>query len=249
MVNNKVRCPQNLPDVDLSDYKDMLNKIREDRNRLEHFQITLSKPAVISNLAKAWSFILDFTVSHLDLQADRKASQLFETIKSKMIAHKTFIEERNKEIAFEIQQLQAEKYPYTIIDCPICFQGAFILKGGNCECLFCKADLDWESAMEKWVILQEGYYRYYDKDRLDDPFIVECPECEFDALYRFEAGDATPPDPAAICFHCGESFSFCHWCAFKDVDPEDEDCFCKECGNAGEKVYQKQRKVTLPIGP
>lgn len=165
---------------------------------MEHFQVTLSKPAMISNLVQAWSFILDFTVSHLQVDNDLTVSQLFEKIRTKMIAHEEFIGERNRTIAPEIQRLKSEQYPYTIVDCPICFQDALILKGGNCECLFCKADLDWETAMEKWVILKEGYYRYYDKDRLDDPFIIECPGCNFDALYRFEDGDAQPPDPAAF---------------------------------------------------
>jgi hypothetical protein len=215
--------------VDLSNYQDTLNKIREDRNKLEHFQISLTKPVVISNLVHAWSFILDFAVSHLNLNDDPIASELFEKIKFKMIEHEAFIDKRKKTVAPEIQRLKSEEYPYTIIDCPICFQESLILKGETCNCLFCITDLDWESAMEKWVILKEGYYRYYDKDRLVDPLIIECPECEFEALYRFEGGDAQPPDPAAICFHCGESFPFCHWCDFEHSDLEDKDSLCKEC--------------------
>jgi hypothetical protein len=215
--------------VDISDYKETLEKIREDRNRLEHFQITLSKQVAISNLVKAWSFILDFVNLNIDITTDPKASLVFEKVKEKIVVHEKFIEERLKIISPEIEQLKAEKYPYTIIDCPLCFQDSLILKGGNCECLFCNVDLDWEMAMEKWLILNEGYYRYYDKDRLEDPFVIECPECEFESLYRFEFGDAHPPDPAAICFHCGASFLFCEWCSLSDVCPNDEDGFCQEC--------------------
>ena len=83
--------------------------------------------------------------------------------------------------------------------------------------------------MERWVILNEGYYRYHDKDRLVDPLITECPSCGYEGLYSFEFGDSQPPDPAAICFQCGESFPFCNWCDFEDSNPEDEDCLCREC--------------------
>jgi hypothetical protein len=220
---------KNICNVDLANYKEALNKIREDRNRLEHFQIVLSKLEVVSNLAKAWSFILDFTVSHINLNNDPQAMELFDKIREKMILHEKFITERMQSIEPELQKVKSEQYPYTIVDCPACFQDTLLLKGGVCECLFCKTVFDWETAMEKWLILREGYNRYYDKDRLIDPLITECPECEFEALYRFEDGDAQPPDPAAICFHCGSSFSFCRWCHYKDSDPDDENSYCKEC--------------------
>ena len=215
--------------VDLGQYKDPLNKIREDRNRLEHFQITLSRSEAISNLVKAWGFILDFTSIHIKFEDDPEAIDLFEKIKEKMIVHEKFINERLESITPEIKRLKSEQYPYTIIDCPLCFQDALILKGGTCECLFCNAKLDWELAMERWVILTEGYYRYYDKDRLVDPLITECPECEFEALYRFEDGDAQPPDPAAICFHCGIAIPYCYWCSSAGESLDDDDRFCNEC--------------------
>lgn len=220
---------KNICNVDLGNYKETLNKIREDRNRIEHFQVTLSKPEVISNMVKAWSFILDFAVSHLNIKDEHNIMNLFDKIRDKMIAHEKFIVARLQAIDSDLQREKSEKYPYTIIDCPSCFQDTLLLKGETCECLFCKSEFDWETAMEKWVILREGYYRYYNKDRLVDPLITECPECEFEALYRFEDGDAQPPDPAAICFHCGCSFSYCYWCHFRDSDPEDEDSYCKEC--------------------
>jgi len=68
--------------------------------------------------------------------------------------------------------------------------------------------------------------------------IVECPECEMDAMYRFEDGDAQPPDPAAICFYCGASIPFCHWCDYEESDPEDEDSPCKECS-----VFSKNKLI------
>ncbi len=198
-------------EIDIGDHFEVLDAIRNERNKLEHFQISLSKPAVISRLVAAWGFILDFTVSHIDLDSDHTAEKLFEKIKDKMIAHEGFISERVKSIQPELRKIKAERYPYTIIDCPICFQDALILKGETCECLFCKADLDWKSAMEKWIILKEGYHRYHEKDRWNDPFIFECPECEYEALYQFEDGSTAPPDPAAICFHCGVMIPSQEW--------------------------------------
>ena len=178
---------------------------------------------------KAWNFVLDFVAAQIDLSNEPDSEELFEKIRRKIIIHEEFVKERLKLIKPEIEKNQSEQYPYTIIDCPECFQDTLVLRGGNCECLFCTADFDWEDAMEKWLIRHEGYYRYWDKDRMVDPLVFECPECGLQGLYRYEDGDAQPPDPAGICFHCGSSFPYCMWCSLADVCPDDEDGFGREC--------------------
>jgi len=233
-----VKRLKNICEVDIGNHRTVLDKIREDRNRLEHFQITLPKEAAISNIVKAWNFVLDFASAHIDLSNERDSEELFEKIKRKIIVHEEFVKERLKVIEPEIEKNRSEQYPYTIIDCPECLQDTLLLKGGNCECLFCRSDFDWEDAMGKWLIRHEGYYRVFDyKDRMIDPLVFECPECEFEGLYRFEDGDTQPPDPAAICFHCGRSFLYCEWCSLADVCPNDEDGFGKECS-----IYLTHRK-------
>jgi len=221
---------KNICGIDISDHNDILKKIREDRNRLEHFGITLSKEAAVSNIVKAWNFVLDFTSAHIDLSNEAASEKLFEKIRRKIIAHEEFVKERLKVIDPEIQKIRSEEYPYTIIDCPECLQETLLLKGGDCECLFCKMRLHWKDAMEEWLILHEGYYRVFNyEDRSIEPLVLECPECGYEGLYRFADGDAQPPDPAAICFHCGSSFLYCEWCSLAEVCPNDQHGICKEC--------------------
>jgi len=238
--NEAVKRLNNICGVGVGNHKDVLDKIREDRNRLEHFQITLSKEAAVSNVVKAWNFVLDFVSAHIDLSNERDSVELFEKIKQNIIIHEKFIKERLKIIEPEIEKNRSEQYSYTIIDCPECLQDTLLLKGGKCECLFCRSDFDWEDAMEKWLIRHEGYYRVFDyKERMIDPLIHECPECGAEGMYLFEHGDAQPPDPAAICFHCGSSFLYCEWCSLADVCPNDEYGIGKECS-----IYLTHRKGT-----
>ena len=235
--DDALRRLNNICGVDISPHKDVLEKIRDDRNRLEHFQITFSKEAAVSDIVKAWNFILDFTSSQINFSNEPIPASLFSRIKKKIVSHEKFIDERLKFIKPKLDKNKVEQYPYTVIDCPDCLQEALFFKGGNCECLFCKANFQWKEAMEKWVILHEGY-RYFDyKERIDDPLIHECPECEIEGLYRFEDGSQQPPDPAAICFHCGASFLFCEWCSLAGVCPDDEDGICRECS-----VYLEHKK-------
>ena len=71
---------KNICEVDIGNHRAVLDKIREDRNRLEHFQITLPKEAAISNIVKAWNFVLDFVSAHIDMSNERDSGELFEKI-------------------------------------------------------------------------------------------------------------------------------------------------------------------------
>lgn len=217
--DDAIKRLKNICSVDIGPHKEILDKIRDDRNRLEHFQITLSKEAAISNVVKAWTFVLDFASSHLDFSKDPNSILLFEKIKTTIVIHEQFVNERLKFITPDIEANNSEKYPYTVIDCPECFHDSLFLKAGYSECLFCRTKEDWKKTMEKWLIVHEGY-RYFDlKERSIDPLIHECPECSHEGMFRFEDGDPQPPDPAAICFHCGVSIDFCEWCYYSDVCP------------------------------
>jgi hypothetical protein len=228
--NESISRLKNICNVDIDSHKDILEKIRKDRNRLEHFQIKKSKDTAISNLVTVWGFILDFSVSEIDFSNENRAEKLFREIKEEIIPHEEFIQKRLVEIEPKLKENKDKKYPHTVIDCPECLQDTLFLMGGNCECLFCRERLSWEDAMEKWLILHEGWYNYYDyKERSIYPLTEECPECGEESLYKFEYGGAQPPDPAAICFHCGAEFPFCEWCDLSELCPDDDDGVCREC--------------------
>ena len=220
--------------VDVGKFKPILLKLKEDRNRLEHFQIDIQKITAISNLLKAWNFILDFTSLQISLDEESDAIELFEKIRSEMVFYEEFIEERWNEIAAEIQENQKKEYPYTVIECPDCLQEAMFLLGGSDECKFCRTKFPWKKAMEAWLSLYE-YGSFVDfKELSGRSLILECPECGIEGLYQFENADIRPPDPGWICFHCGQSWAWdeiktCERCDRPFFVSTDNDTFCGKC--------------------
>jgi hypothetical protein len=206
--DDAIKRLKDICDIDLSKYQPILKKIREDRNRLEHFQINLSKAAAISNLTGAWSFILDFITQNLSFDDEDVAKEHFEDVKKIMVSHAAFVEKRLKEIEPILEANEKEDYPFTVIDCPECMQDTLFLLGDESNCYFCNSHFSWEEAKEKWLEAHEGY-RYFDpKEMLADPLIFECPECGMEGLYRFEDGSMYPPDPGWICFACGGKWAW-----------------------------------------
>lgn len=220
--------------VDVNKFKDILVKLREDRNRLEHFQIEIPKMAAISKLIKAWGFLLDFSSSQINFTEETEAKELFEKIRSKMVIHEKFIKERWNDISMEIKKNEEDKYPYTVIECPECFQEAMFLLGGSCQCKFCRIVLTWRKAMDKWLTLHEGRSYIDPKQLMVEPLVFECPECGMDALYQFEHGDVYPPDPGWTCFHCGGRWAWderkkCARCDRPYFVSSGDDPFCGQC--------------------
>lgn len=225
----------NICGVDVSKFNPILTKLRVDRNRLEHFHIEISKRAAISNLFKAWGFILDFTSSHTYFDEEPEAKKLFEEIRSEIVKHKGFIEEWMREIEPEINENQKQEYPYTVMECPECLNEAMFLLGGFCECKFCRIKLSWEEAMDKWLALYEySSFRVPKEELIGKPLVLECPECGMEALYQFENFDIRPPDPGWICFHCGHKWAWneiktCERCDRPFLVSTADEPFCGKC--------------------
>ncbi len=232
--DDAIKRLQDICDIDLSKYQPILKKIREDRNRLEHFQINISKASAISNLIKAWIFILDFITEHLSFEGEIVAEGYFEEIKSIMINHNEFVNQRLKDIEPVIEKNKNETFPYTIIDCPECMQDTMFLLGDESHCYFCNSHLSWEETKKRWLETHEGHKFSDPKEILADPLIHECPECEMEGLYQFEDDSTHLPDIGWICFACGGKWEWndiekCVRCEKPFFHSGIHDTFCGGC--------------------
>lgn len=203
--------------VDLDRHKQTLNNLREERNRLEHFQIEISRVAAISKLLKVWSFILDFCSSHLFLGSNKRTQEMFEEIRATMVFYKEFIDSRLNEISPDLIANEKKQYPATVVQCPECFQNAMLLaqdEEESAKCLFCSSILPSGTVMEMWL----GTWN------MQGPFV--CLECGTQSLCRDNSN--------WICFCCGRKWSLdeferCSQCDSGVYPPPSSDTLCEYC--------------------
>lgn len=213
--------------INLKNDRGLLEALRKIRNKIEHYQITISKDEAVSILVKVWAFILDFVSEAIDFSSSEGTEAVFDSIREKMVIHQRFIDERIAALKPEFQRLQEEGT--FILDCPKCLQEALPLTGEDTECMFCRSAFTSDELMEEWLIAHEGWHYLDPKERITEPVIHECPECGMEGLYHFEFGGAQPPDPGSICFKCGATFDFCMRCDLEEECPDDELGVGREC--------------------
>lgn len=176
--------------LNLDNHKEILNNLRKERNKLEHYEIRLSRDAAISKLVEVSSFIFDFCSSHLSFDEEPLAQHVFDRIKSIILFHEEFINSRLNEIN-PILRENEQKYYGVVVKCPECFQNTMLISDNEespARCYFCNSSLPCKVAMQSWLSTwnTEGPFR--------------CLECGDESLCR----DATK----WICFCCGRKWDF-----------------------------------------
>ena len=215
--NDLVKRLKDFCEIDISDSLDILEKVRKDRNKIEHFQVKTSKTQVISNLIKVWAFILDFTSNHMDITLDETASNIFEQIREIMVRHEEFISHRKMAIASDLtNQLKTSNYNKPLT-CPECFQKAIPLSlndDDEIKCIFCNTSKNWNDFVVEW----KSTWNY------SGPF--DCLHCGNEGVCQIEDG--------WICVSCcekwdSEELDICTSCETRLVsNPLREPC-CDYC--------------------
>ena len=156
-------------------------------------------------------------------------------IREKMSSHKTYVEERLKEIKPRLDALKRDEI--IIVDCPFCLQTALSIPGGeDPECHFCRYQNEPKQVADDWATVFIGYPHTDPKERMIAPVLKECPSCGKETMIEFEDGGMTPPDPAWICFSCGDSGSpmiTCRSCGEEFPWEGDGSYICPECLGEG----------------
>jgi uncharacterized protein YbaR (Trm112 family) len=177
-----------------------------------------------------WDFIYDWIPEELP-----NHHLIIEDIKQRMIEYETFITNRMALLTPDLEALR--KQDFVIVACPSCLQKALVLveEEDHPCCHFCRYQNDSAHVVDDWATTFIGYSHTDPKDRMISPVVKECPSCMDEAMIEFEDGDATPPDPAWVCFSCGASgppMVICHTCGAR-FPWEGEVYTCPECREEG----------------
>ncbi|MGH9891434.1 MAG: hypothetical protein ACREA0_05520 [bacterium] len=216
--------------VDLTKHRSLLNPLRDMRNRLQHFAFSGDVPEIRSVVTRTWSFLWDFIHDEMpDQVADHRDT--LEEFRDRMTKHEEHVRARLTDIEPDLDRLRVDGI--VVVSCPSCLQEALVLPGGeDPSCRFCRYEQDPLHVADDWASVFVGYPHTDPKERLIEPVLKECVECGRETMIEFEDGSMTPPDPAWICFSCGQSGSptvRCRACGEEFPWEEDEVYVCPEC--------------------
>jgi hypothetical protein len=220
---------KNVCALHLPKHERTIRTLRRKRNEMQHFECSANVAEATSLLVKTWSFLWDFVHEQIPSLSDA-AEELLERIRRRMVKQESYVTERLGEIRPEVEHAQDEGN--LIVACPSCLQETLIIPGGHDpHCPFCRYQRESQEVADQWATVFVGYPHTDPKEAWDDPVVRECPSCGSEAMIEFEDGDAVPPDPAWVCFSCGDSGSpmtKCHSCG-EEFPWEGEVCACPDC--------------------
>lgn len=204
--------------IDITEYIDILVKLRKDYKKIELNQFMGSKTQIISNMVQIWPFIVDFVSKHIDFSHDMYAESLFNQTCEIMESHLKFVHEIKKEtIKILFAQSKTAYYAKPLV-CPECLQTAIPLLADNntqIRCEFCNHVIHW-----KELAVVCGFYL----NQYLGPF--DCLDCECKGLIQTE--------DRWVCLSCCsewnlEHFNICQSCETRLVLALHDEPYCKYC--------------------
>jgi hypothetical protein len=156
---------------------------------------------------------------------------VLDQVRQAMRQHEGLVEARLIGIGPELESLRLRGR--VVLKCPICLQETLVLPSDDEEpsCLFCRYQRPSEEVADDWATIFLGYPHTDPKEASMYPVLQECPTCGSETMIEFEDGGQFPPDPAWVCFTCGDSgspTSICMSCG-EEFDYEDDVYYCPEC--------------------
>lgn len=184
-----------------------LRELSAQRKRLEHFEITETREAIMSTASGMLGFAVDLIAAEIEPQSDLtgRSSGLIDDVRSALAEFKRFRDERLGAIANGLEA--ARVYA---IDCVRCREDSCLLDDGP-RCLFCGyADEAEAGAAEyAWIVLGSTEY---DITKGGDWAVSHCPECGREALV--DTGNDS--NVRYACFSCantwGDEMGACPTC-------------------------------------
>ncbi|MHB1462502.1 MAG: hypothetical protein ACYC1M_14540 [Armatimonadota bacterium] len=202
-----------------------LRKLRDRRNRLEHFGITDSADAIKASTAKALAIVIDFIEKHLEvISFDEGDRQSLEQIRQKLNESDRFVAERWRDIKTDVDQA------HDVIVCPSCEQVSLVI-GENIRCRFCGYSDKPRMVLDRYVNEVLGDWHHGDLGGIGP--VITCPECEQDALVYVNLTGDMPYD--YMCFECkykcqDDDLRTCQRCGeYISVDEDDGTLVCSDC--------------------
>ena len=183
-----------------------LKMLRNLRNRLTHFTVTLDSAQAKSLVATAMNFSVEFCEQQNMVSS--KATSKISEIHDNLTGLQEFVNDRMKSIREE----STDVLPW---ECPECWQEALVSDGGEADCKFCKRKID----------LRELASSHSEGD------VEACPECGERSTFAFVLYNND--EARWVCFSCGEggeNYDNCVECASMTYSPfPGELAVCESC--------------------
>lgn len=183
-----------------------LKVLRNLRNRLTHFTVTLDSVQAKSLVATAMNFSVEFCEQQN--MASPKATSKISEIHDNLTVLREFVDDRMKSILKESSDVLTW-------ECPECWQEALVSDGGEADCKFCKRKID----------LQELASSHSEGE------VGNCPECSEVLTFALVLNGSGIP--RWVCFSCGEggeNYDHCVECASITNSPfPGELAVCDDC--------------------
>lgn len=213
---------KNLCSVEISPkHRPVIDELRQLRNRVRHFAVTVDRQEAVSLIAKTFSFAIEFATQHLEQKAIGVGDEM-SRLRLLLGEFEEFVQERYR----QIQPQRAEKMRLlrSGLECPKCLQLEFYGDNRIARCLFCGFECAGESIADEWA----------EQFRPNDGAVVSCPKCGIRACVEEPDADC---DAFYTCLSCGQcGFEVCPACDNLHDDDKDEG-LCKDCW---EKYYSRK---------
>ncbi|MFD4588935.1 hypothetical protein [Streptomyces sp. NPDC058434] len=178
--------------------KDALTDLKDVRNRLQHYGLTDTAPAIEAKAARVLHFLIRFLHEQLlpavTTDERERIHDDMERIRAGLTHIQALVMKRMEWVRKEL----ADRRDRTL-NCPHCRQLALLVEGGWTTCYFCSLKSQSGQAAHDYVFYVLG--RWWGMDE-EDP-VKRCPECGFEDLVSNVTTAAAPETPIPFCFHCG----------------------------------------------
>ncbi len=181
-----------------------LNALRVLRNKIRHFAVTIDKAEVVSLIAKAYGFAIDFAAEHLEEHLDPAARTDFDQLRRLLGEFANFVNDRL--VAIKDKLTEQGRY-VEHAECPRCLQETLYSDAGEASCAFCGYRASGEEAASEWLWHHYGRQRPKDMQiMMDDLGLGACPECGADATIPLDEGEG------CHCLSCGQTSNLSECC-------------------------------------
>lgn len=204
-----------------------LNEVRKIRNKIEHFEYSITAKQLRPLAGRVLSFIIRFYELHLkDTLLEGDELETFNDIKSTARDFREYVDERIK-----VAHAHAEQYGFDVFHCVDCLELSLVKEDDDFKCYVCGlAGADVESVVEAHLENKLDIFAYETlKDGGELPQ-YDCPECQENSL--------VPEDKSLeffICINCSNkvdsnNLHSCSRCGTVYYDKDDEvSSICSSC--------------------
>ncbi|MEU5193647.1 hypothetical protein AB0G86_06225 [Streptomyces scabiei] len=205
--------------------KGNITHLAQQRNRLQHFGLTATVPAVEARAAQVLDFLIAFVGDHLRPGLTGAEAEHLEQEMRHVREALPRIRSYSAIIMDRIAPDLVGREWYTL-RCPDCLKWALLAEGGEVNCLFCEARWDAEAFPLHYAVeVLEHSWRDYRKTPGGPA--ESCPECSAHAVIGEAYVAAGPEEAVQYCFGCST--------VFQGLEP------CMRCG----QLYQPAEDLTV----